>query len=421
MRILLLLLLLSLKTYGQARTELMSFRTVSVPAASISSDGMATKSQYRRLHFDLATERIGVGDTLLLKLASPRYSRPLVVSVKYCYSGCEQAIRDNVMTGYTEKRFSLDTTGSEPIRLVINDQSQYPDTTGQPEYFNNTQLKVIFIEIRNENRQTVRFDLGISLARLRNDDTAFPFVERKLKPTLTTSRYHAVLIGMSEYSDASLNLRRPTGDLRRLASILSARYDFASITRLINPDKKTVKDKLAELSYKLLNEDNLLIFYAGHAATINGNGYWALRDTRIGDVDSFLSNAALTSMLSQFHTQHILLMIDACYGYRVISRDLECDSRLQTWTEQFDSKSRKVISSSANEEAPDQSVFVDYLVRELAANEEPFLSAAELYHRMKLIVHNKSANHQRPAYGTIRGLTAGAGDFVFRRKPVKAN
>lgn len=385
-----------------------------IPAAVLKKDG-TLRTLARRLTIE--ADSIAIGDTLLLQIRPLNKDYKPRITVKYCYQNCDDALDENTKAGYVVKTYSADTVRpGVPVKLILSDRSEFKDDEGNPLFFDNTQLRKIFIEIRNYQLTDVRFDAWVAVARSGSGEGAFPLPARKQKPSLNTGRFHAVLIGMSQYADASLNLKRPSGDLLRLDSVLRSQYDFATITRLTDPDKKTVKDKLMDLSYRLMDDDNLLIFFAGHAANINGNGYWALRDTRQGDVDSFLSTASLTAILSEMYARHVLVIVDACFGSRLVTRDATLNTGLQTWQELYLSKSRKAMSSSANEEAPDQSVFVDYLVKRLAENGEPYLSAQELFDSIKVAVHSKSANHQRPVYGNIYRLSSGVGDFIFKRK-----
>jgi hypothetical protein len=81
--------------------------------------------------------------------------------------------------------------------------------------------------------------------------------------------------------------------------------------------------------------------------------------------------------------------------------------------------SRKAITSGTNkEEVPDKSVFLQYLLKNLKENSNDYLSAEELFSRMRMAVINNSENV--PQFGTIQNVEDEGGDFIFiKRKAEK--
>jgi hypothetical protein len=59
------------------------------------------------------------------------------------------------------------------------------------------------------------------------------------------------------------------------------------------------------------------------------------------------------------------------------------------------------MTSGTLKTVPDQSVFITYLVKSLEINDQPLLSAEELFRTFKIAVINNSANGQVPQYGPI--------------------
>jgi fructose-bisphosphate aldolase class 1 len=65
-------------------------------------------------------------------------------------------------------------------------------------------------------------------------------------------------------------------------------------------------------------------------------------------------------------------------------------------------------------EVPDKSVFVQYLLKNLKENTNQYLSAEELFSKMRMAVINNSENV--PQFGTIQNVGDLGGDFIFIRR-----
>ncbi|WP_185731444.1 caspase family protein [Larkinella rosea] len=412
--------LVSLPTHGQSVVEpIVQFRNDSIPAMAFSVTGSGR--HFNRFYpVDVDNSKLHIGDTLQVKVTPIQSNRNLIISIRNCYGNCtidEKATSGSKTTAYSVLSANIDTLKDFTLNVPITPTVAFTDNTGRKLSLDNAGLKFIFVYISNPNMAPAQYDLKISIARKAERNNEYPLPAKIKRPTMTTARYHAVLIGINDYNDARIKLNRPRSDIARLDSVLRQQYDFASIIRLPNATKQMVKDTLTALSYRLLSDDNLLIFFAGHSvSTDENNGFWALKDTRQEDLDSYLSNAALVSILNEMRTQHLLLVVDACYGSTIVTYQMMTNAKLQTWEEKYTQKSRKAMSCSSLEEVPDNSVFLDYFIKRLATNSEEYLSSEELFDSMKNEVHNKTQIRQKPTYGHIKGLTPGAGDFLFKRK-----
>ena len=72
------------------------------------------------------------------------------------------------------------------------------------------------------------------------------------------------------------------------------------------------------------------------------------------------------------------------------------------------------MTSGTLKEVPDRSVFMQYLCKRLTENDEPFISAEELFHSFKPAVLNNSSNI--PQYGEIKNAGDEGGQFIFIRR-----
>jgi hypothetical protein len=74
------------------------------------------------------------------------------------------------------------------------------------------------------------------------------------------------------------------------------------------------------------------------------------------------------------------------------------------------------MTSGALKEVPDRSVFVDFFLKRLKQNQEPYLSSEQLFASLRQAVISNSSNNQIPQFGEIRETGDEGGDFVFERK-----
>ena len=78
--------------------------------------------------------------------------------------------------------------------------------------------------------------------------------------------------------------------------------------------------------------------------------------------------------------------------------------------------SRKAMTSGALKTVPDKSVFIEYLIKALKSNDQPLISADQLFTTFKYNVINNSPNGQVPQYGVISQADDEGGDFIFLKK-----
>ncbi|GAA4471052.1 hypothetical protein GCM10023189_60850 [Nibrella saemangeumensis] len=373
---------------------------------------------------DLKNEKVEVGDTIVTSVVpiSPSSVKNITIITQLCYENCSY-LRDPYTGGYKINGYGVDTARSGQLPggtyyFPIKEQNLITNDQGNQIVLDNSTLSTIYVLFVNNYMYEATVSFTVTVRKKVENKLELPFARERIVPSLANARYHALLIGVNEYDDPNLRLKRPAVDLARLDSVLTNKYAFASITTLLDPSKKKVIDVLTNLAYSLVNDDNLLIYYAGHSVANSGNGFWALRDSKIDDYDSFLSITALSNIIAQMRMQQVLLVADACYGASII-RSLTSlpEDRVKTWKELYNQPGRKAISSSVHEKVPDKSTFIDYFVKGLLTNED-YLSAEQLYDGFKFQVYNKSSTNQKPVYGDIDGVTKSSGDFIFKVKSV---
>lgn len=370
--------------------------------------------------FDVAENGVEIGDTLVVRL-QPQNVEDLVLRLRFCPGNCERlSQRDGstvlvgdreVFVGKTSELRAKNFT----VKFPIEARSQYLNDANETVFFDNTNLSRIYVSVGNLNQTRADFNLKVSLLKRSGADRAVPLVTRTLRPSLREGKYHALLVGVNDYDLPSLRLKRPAVDVARLDSVLTARYEFATIRVMLSPTKAEFLRALKSLAFELTNEDNLLLFFAGHAVYQSPTGYWAFRDTN-ESLDSYLSTAVLLDELRHVHTQHQLVVVDACFGTAVVaSRDLRAN-QLATWDQLYNERSWQAMSSTFLQETPDNSVFLDYFIKKLAQNSELYLTSEEIFGSLKYPVHNRTRRNQRPQFGDLNGFDKTSGEFIFKRR-----
>jgi hypothetical protein len=203
--------------------------------------------------------------------------------------------------------------------------------------------------------------------------------------------------------------------------LLTKVYNFNSenVTLMKNSTKAEIIGKLHELRSKITSTDNLLIFYAGHGYWDEGMGvgYWLPKDAEKSNPVNWIPNTDLTNYLGAIKTKHTLLIADACFSGGIF-KTRAAFSATYAIEMLYQLNSRKAITSGTLTVVPDKSVFFQYLIKNLKENTNDYLSAEELFSKMRMAVINNSENV--PQFGTIQNVGDEGGDFIFiRRKPGK--
>jgi hypothetical protein len=236
------------------------------------------------------------------------------------------------------------------------------------------------------------------------------------------ARNFALLIGNEKYDDPNIpELEEPVKDVTELFNTLTKTYNFdpANVILLKNETKEKIIGTLHELRSKIGPTDNLLIFYAGHGYWDEGMGvgYWLPKNAAKNNPVNWIPNTDLTNYLGAIKTKHTLLIADACFSGGIF-KTRAAFSATYAVEMLYQLNSRKAITSGYLTVVPDRSVFFQYLLKNLNDNDNDYLSAEELFSKMRMAVINNSENV--PQFGTIQNVGDEGGDFIFiKRKAQK--
>jgi hypothetical protein len=199
--------------------------------------------------------------------------------------------------------------------------------------------------------------------------------------------------------------------------VLKEKYLFEeeNLELMLNPNRVEILKSFDRLSKRITENDNLLIFFAGHGYYDRETnlGYWLPSDAESDFTANWIYNDVLVANLKRIHSKHTLLISDACFSGSIFkTRSLNRSPIV--YKKKYDLRSRKAITSGVLENVPNESIFFRYLIDRLDSNPEQYMSASELFRNLEFPVANNSPNS--PQYGTIQNVDDEGGDFIFIRK-----
>ena len=127
----------------------------------------------------------------------------------------------------------------------------------------------------------------------------------------------AIIFATNIY-DSFSELVNPVIDASTIAEELQSNY-FVQTELIINSTLREAIEKIREYAKLDYNKnDNLIIFFAGHGIydEVFKEGYVISRDSKSDDVakTSYLSHSNLRTMINNIPCDHILLVMDVCFG-----------------------------------------------------------------------------------------------------------
>lgn len=275
---------------------------------------------------------------------------------------------------------------------------------------------VIIATDKKGNTATQSFKLqGNTVAKITEAEIIVPVTTTEKAP-----QYHAILIAAKDYIDPSIaDLENPIKDASELKAILETGYTFnpKNIETLYNKSREEIMQALVLKSNSLTDNDNLLIFYAGHGIAEKDkfgdvDGYWVPSSAKKGINATYISADDINKALKRTNSKHVLVIADACFS-GAFTRTLAADASIGI-QKQYSVPSRKVMASGNLEPVPDNSRFVYYLKKNLRDNREKYLTAKKLFDSFYEAILNNSDTS--PQYAAIKNVGDEGGEFVFIRK-----
>ena len=248
------------------------------------------------------------------------------------------------------------------------------------------QYREVFGDVKSKRR-------GIDLGETQLKDIA----------GFTGNRY-ALVIGTDRYKAKDWEtLDNPIYDATEVAGALKSYYDY-SVTLLKDPPMDTVYNAISEYYKTLRENDQLIIYIAGHGdfdAGLLDDGFIVCTDSKSPEIDplrnSYIQHTKLKKMINKIPAKQILVLLDICHGGvfddAVLGRQRDNPTSaitnrnvLELLKDKSELTTRKVLSSVGKESAFDgkagkHSPFAAYLLKILNARggTEGIVTLSDIY------------------------------------------
>lgn len=257
---------------------------------------------------------------------------------------------------------------------------------------------------------------------------ALQAVNKNPVPGLNHGTYRALIIGNNDYRDQQglwKPLKTALSDAHAVKNILQSSYGFTDVSVVENATRRDVLKAFESLSQKVLPNDNVLVYYAGHGFMENesSKGYWIPVDAEGTDNTTFLRNSTIRDEIAGIadRAKHTLLISDSCFSGSLLRRDTrgitEVTGTEQYYTKVSNKKSVQILAAGGEEFVDDNyqssghSPFTYFLLNELQNNDRPMLTLSELSTNVEKAVANNV--DQVPASGVLHGAGDELGEFIF--------
>jgi formylglycine-generating enzyme required for sulfatase activity len=233
---------------------------------------------------------------------------------------------------------------------------------------------------------------------------------------------HALLIGISEYTNGWPVLQSVPGEIGEVEEVLNQHGFYVS--KYLNLNARELEEAFKVfINYNGFDKDNrLLIFFSGHGYTRDEKGYLVPADApdprldERGFLRKALSMDQILTWARQIEAKHVLFVFDSCFSGTIFqTRSLpEYPPPLSQTTalpvRQF------ITGGGVEDELPSKSVFAPAFVDALRfgwgdLNQDGYVTGMELglYLRNKVPVYAD----QTPQFARINDYDLAHGDFVF--------
>lgn len=229
------------------------------------------------------------------------------------------------------------------------------------------------------------------------------------------------VIGIDKYqNNQHPNLVNSVYDCNNLIDVLRDKYSFKLIVEPLYDElatRRNIINELGQLSLLIREEDNLIIYFAGHGS-INPNtkkGYWIPVDADYSESD-YIPNSTIKDKLEDINAKHIFLIADSCFSGTFLTRTRSPYDETKHYIKLDNSKSRLYLSSGREERVSDGkegkgSPFSKSILKILKDNTEKFMSALEFINMVTKATG--AVSNQQPLGGYIDDTENEWGQMVF--------
>jgi hypothetical protein len=238
-----------------------------------------------------------------------------------------------------------------------------------------------------------------------------------------SGNYYALIIGNNNYKDLP-KLKTAQYDAQEVKRILEKEYGFSS-TLLLDATRNNIMRSLNDHRKKLTENDNFLIYYAGHGEfdEMAQKAYWLPVDALRDDDTNWIIVDNITANIKRISSKHVLIVADSCYSgtftRKAVTNLGSAQAKRRYLQKMFKKSSRTLMASGGNEPVSDvgggrHSVFANAFIKGLMNEEQEIFTAEEFYYEH--IKERVAGNAQQtPEYNPVRKSGHDGGDFIFKR------
>ncbi len=244
----------------------------------------------------------------------------------------------------------------------------------------------------------------------------------------TSGKNYLLAIAIDNYKHIR-KLNNSVRDTDAVVQLLTTRYQFdaPNIVRLYNTEanEREIYRELKRLALTLTEEDNLVIYFAGHGIydEITKEGFWIPVDAEEGEEADYIGNDKVIRYIKAIKARHIFLMADACFsGSLLMDTRSSLENRLES------QPSRWVLTSGRNEVVSDgrpgsHSPFAKSILGILGRKRIKSVLVSDIVQYAKKQTAKLTKSKQVPLGGALFIPEDKGGEFVFhpREKENKKN
>ena len=235
-------------------------------------------------------------------------------------------------------------------------------------------------------------------------------------------RYYALVIGNSQYN-AFASVPQAEQNARAIESLLRDKYGF-QVTLLLNANRAKVLSALYTLSQNLAENDNLVVYYAGHGRRDlrNRRGWWLPVDAVADDSakTNWLPNQEVSDRLALIPARHILVLADASYvgditrGTPQVEPQKMTAAQWKTYVETTSRKRARLALASGTDETG-QSRFTSTLIDVLEKQKGVF-PASRIHREVVNALTSGQVTSAVPTFAPLQSAFHDGVDFLFERR-----
>ena len=254
-----------------------------------------------------------------------------------------------------------------------------------------------------------------------------PVADRTGAQVLLYAESHALIIGVSRYTNGWPSLRGVREDIPAVKSSLE-KHGF-NVETIIDPTAVEIDARMKSFiaKYGQRPGNRLLFYYAGHGHSLENAyggkmGYLVPRDAPNPNLDPVgfrtkaMSMEGIEVYAKTIQSKHALFIFDSCFAGSIFNADRAIPDIIQQKTAK--PVRMFITAGTADQKVPDESIFRRQFEAALDGaadmDKDGYVTGVELGNFLETQVTNYSHGSQTPRFGKIRNQYLDKGDFVFR-------